>query len=255
MIEDFFIRLKENMESHSRLLKGGKLFLPEYLEGRIFTKTFPPVVHSLAKSLDLDCTEEVTNEMPDNRIYECGDRQRVDFVLEKSGELLFFLELESMDRSQLWTFWEYEEMDEEYNENKLWYYYGTIVNRLTFNKQIPRYLVFLLVLPDRRVDRYQVWDLTKGYEFLHPELLDIICENPYRFYDHLIKSAARLFIERGKKFQDPKTKEWVGKNLVQFQDTCELVFITCTCKHLILSRGKDLFDPEKEKRLEIYWTR
>lgn len=253
MIQEIFIKLKESMESHSQLLKGGELFLPEYLKGRKFTKSFSPVAHSLAKTLDLNYRKEFRNKMPDKKVYECGTYQRVDFVFQKNGELLFFLELESLDRSQLSTFWEYDGMDDDDNLNKLWYYYGTIVNKYTFNKQAPKYFVFLLVLPDQRVKKYQVWDKTNKYMFFHPDLLDIICENPYRFYDHLIKSAARLFIINAQEFQNPKTKKWVKKSLFQFQDTCELVFIACTGKHLILSRGKDLFNSDEEIKLELKW--
>jgi len=53
MIEDFFFSLKESIEVHSSELKSGELLLPEYLEGKRFTKAFPPVVKKAADALGL----------------------------------------------------------------------------------------------------------------------------------------------------------------------------------------------------------
>ncbi|MFO8058669.1 MAG: hypothetical protein R6V10_15390 [bacterium] len=259
VIENFFTKLKESMESNSSLLDGGRLFLPEYLEGKRFTSSFSPIVHDLADSLQLRCEKEVVNRMPDKKIYDLGDHQRVDFVLGDGGEAIFFLELESLDRAQLCTFWDHEGMKHEDIDNKLWYYYGTIVNYFTLGKEVPRYFVWLLILPDQPVndEQYKVWDIDY-YKLFHPSIKKLICENPFRYYDHLIKTSACLFINKEQDDEhmlfDPRKKDWINKKLADFQSECELVYITCTIKQLILSRGRDNFEPEKETRLDMNWN-
>ena len=254
MIHEFFFNLKRSMESHARELKRGKLFLPEYLKGKVLTqRVFRKVVKRLASALNLEFGREYCNSMPAPSEYDCGERQLVDYVLCRSDQLLFFLELESLDRAQLYLFREHEAITEESNENKLWYYYGTLVNHYTYKKKVPRYFVWLLILPDRKVKSYQIWDVTAEYGFFHPSLKTMIYQNPYRFYDHLIKSAARQFIMRQHDFKCTPAASWKKKTLARFQDVCELVFITCTGDRLIMSRGKDFFDPKKEIEVELDW--
>jgi len=246
-IKDFFTRLKESMENHARELKQGDLFLPEYLSGHALTRdVFPKISDTLASALNLEIVPEYHNDMPPPSEYKCGKFQRVDYFLHRGSEPNFFLELESLDRSQLNTFMEHENISEADNDNKLWYYYGTLVNNYTFGQSIPKYFVWLLILPDRQVEPYQIWDVTPDYKFFHPSLKKLVYQSPYRFYDPLIKSAARLFITRDYNFKHPGTKKWTKKRLVQFQDVCELVFITCTMDRLFMSRGKDIFSPEEE---------
>ena len=117
---------------------------------------------------------------------------------------------------------------------------------------IPRCFVWLLILPDEKVDDYtaNLWDIRKCGQtqdhILHPSLKGLIFENPYRFYDHLIKTSARMFLEATRDELD-------GKCLKDFQNDCELVFLTCTGDRLIMSRGKNQFSPEKEKSVAINW--
>lgn len=191
--------------------------------------------------------------MPPPEEYECGRYQVVDYCLHKAGILKYFLELESLDRSQLSTFMEHSDISESNIENKLWYYYGTLINNYTFGKSVPKYSVWILILPNHQVDPYQIWDVAPEYKFFHASLKPLIYQSPYRFYDNLIKSAARIFITKDYDFEDPKTKRWVRKKLVDSQDICELIFITCTVEKLILSRGKDKFDPNKEISVSLNW--
>jgi len=250
MIEKFFLKLKESMESHTQLLEGGRAFLPEFLKGKKFTNSFSPVIRDVASSLDLRYEEEVVNKMPDPKIYDAGDHERVDFVLSDNNDKpIFFLELESLDRAQLSTFWDHEGMKHEDIDNKLRYYYGTVVNKLIYGKDIPGYFVWLLILPEQPVNKgsYKIWDI-EYYKLFHRSIKKLISENPFLFYDHLIKTAARLFINEERQKEHPK-------KLADIQKECELVFITCTGKRLILSRGQDNFEPAREKQLEISWNK
>lgn len=252
-IAEFLTKLKESIEHHARELRRGDLFLPEYLTRNAFTKgVFPKIADALASALDLEIAREHRNYMPPPKEYECGTYQRVDYVLGQSSAPKFFLELESLDRSQLYTFWDGEASDAD-NDNKLWYYYGTLVNHYTYERRAPRFFVWLLILPDRQVERYQLWDVAPAYKLFHRSLRKLVFKNPHRFYDHLIKSAARLFITQHHDFKLPGATNWTKKSLTEFQDVCELVFITCTGERLLLSRGKDLFDPEKEKSVALNW--
>ena len=251
MIEDFFRSLKKCIERYSNELKSGELLLPEYLEGKRFTTAFHPVVEKAANELGLQIKTEITNPMPEG--YECGTRQVVDYVIYKDNVPFIFLEQESLDRAQLYLFRDHDDMKEEDNDNKLWYYYGTIVNRLlgidpTNNKV--KYFVFLLILPDQLVNSkaYTLWDIKNYYKFYHPSMKELVCQNPYRFYDHLIKTSARLFLAESRELPNSDFK-----SIKVLQDECELVFITFTGKKLILSRGKDDFNPSNEIKIEIDW--
>ena len=248
MIERFFLNLKESMQKHTLNLKKGRIFLPEYLGRNRLEKAFKPVSRSLARTLNLTFGYQILNYFPTE--YEIGSNQRVDFVFYEKVKgkqaPLFFLELESLDSSQLCRFREHRGIRDQDNINKLWYYYGTISNYYTLKQKVRRYFVWLLILPYQKVDSYPIWDTQKEYNFFHPSLKKLVYQNPYRFYDHLIKTSAKTFLKTEQKLGS-------GKKLVEFQDTCELVFITCTTKELILSRGIDLFDPQEEKRVQLNW--
>jgi hypothetical protein len=82
-------------------------------------------------------------------------------------------------------------------------------------------------------------------------LKELVYESPYRFYDHLIKSAARLFITKHHDFKPTVSGRWTKIKLTEFQDVCELVFITCSWDRLIMSRGKDHFDPKREINVSL----
>lgn len=254
-MDEFFTKLKESIETHSSDLKKGELFKPSALKNKVFSNIFQKVAQTLGKRLNLEMHQEVTNRMP-KPAEDYGSYQRVDYVYLKSRtQPHFFLELESLDRAQLYLFSDIKLKCGEYAEtNKLWYYLGTIKNHLE-NKPIPRYFVWLLILPDKSVADYStyLWDIKKwGKEeeyILHPSLKELIFENPYRFYDHLIKTSARLFLE-AKRENELKVK---GESLANYQNVCELVFLTCTGDRLIISRGKDHFSPDKEESLTINW--
>ncbi len=255
-INSFFTHLKHSMEQHSDRLKKGRIFLPQYLRGRRFTKGFRPIAYTLAKRLELKVRKEVQNPFLEQ--YELGKPQRVDFAFAgRRAETtpLLFLEVESLGGSQLYQFYEHRQIKEEANYNKLWYYYGTLGNYYTTCKRVPRYFVWFLILPDRQIERspYQWWDPTPDYKFFHPSLKELVCESPYRFYDHLIKASARLFIKKKKEFLSPAKRKWFRMELRECQDVCELVFITCTVDRLIMSRGKDLFDPCREMSVPLNW--
>ena len=256
MIQMFFRKLKESIEDHSIPLKRGKLFLPEYLKGKRFSNSFSPIIKSVTKELRLKFKTEVRNYMPNPKEYDCGNWQQVDFVLHDKDRPIFFVELESIDRSQLYLFRDHPQMNNSDIDNKLWYYYGTLAKKYCphqLQAEAPRYFVSLLILPDQKVSHYKIWDTDHIYNLFHPSLEDLVYENPYRFYDHIIKTSARHFLENKQEFEDPKTGKAVHNNLIRFQKECELVLITCTGQHLILSRGIHLFDPKKEKQVKIQW--
>jgi hypothetical protein len=242
--------MKQSIEAHSKELKNGKVFDPEFLRGKRFSsKLFRRVAMTLAEMTNLEVAFEIKNKMPEG--YEVGSYQRVDCVYRKNGKDKFFLELETLDRAQLYLFWDHKKLKDRYNENKLWYYYGTLANHYDLNKSVPRYFVWLLILPDRKVTGYPTWDVyVPQYKYFHPSLRRLIFENPFRFYDHLIKTAARLFLSENIDFEKNSKTTILGKS---FHDVCELVFITCTGDRLILSRGKDSFDPKKDRIVKLNW--
>ena|SRR2546428_195273 len=123
-IEDFTSGLKVAIERHSRLLKGGRLFLPKYLHRKTLVTTFGAIVESLAQDLELDLKTEYTNRFPAK--YEIDNPQRVDYVLfTKQGNPWLFLELESLDRSQMYLFSD-GPVNKGSEDNKLWYYNATL---------------------------------------------------------------------------------------------------------------------------------
>jgi len=247
MIQNIFMKLKEAMEQHSRILKSGRAFLPEGLEGKALTReVFPKIVGTLASKLKLDLRKEVRNYMPGNYYKDYGvEYQIIDFVFKMDDKDMIFFELESLDRSQIYLFRDYNDMDPDWDDNKLRYYKGTLERRIAKGIHLPRYYISLLILPDQAVGNYTIWDFNKHYNFLHKSLRQVIYQNPYRFYDGMIKSSARLWLE--------ERLDYTGDTLRELQNKCELVFITCTIENLILSRGRDLFNPKKEIVKAIEW--
>lgn len=252
-IEGFVKKLKESMEEHSESLKEGAVFLPEYLKGKEFTaNVFPEVIHTLSQKLELNVRSEFQNKFLGE--YEIGNPQRVDYAFMKTREEpAIFLELESLGRSQLYLFTD-AVFHPKNNDNKLWYYYGTLGKHLTAGYSVPRFFVFLLSLPDYPVTPYQIWDIHKEYQLFQPDLCKIVYANPFQFYDYQIKAQARAFLQRERYFLD-KDGNWVERELEDIHKISELVFITCTIDELILSRGKDLFDPRKDRRFPIQWRK
>jgi len=248
-IEDFVHALKERIEASSSLLNKGGLFLPEFLKGKVFTNKFPMVVEPLGEKLKMPLKREHSNRF--SASYDIKYPQRVDYAFFKeNGTPYLFLEVESLNRSQCYLFMD-AQLKPAQNDNKLWYYHGTLENHFVRNEPIPRYFVFFLVLPDREVSRYQLWDFST-YKIFHPSLRAVVFENPYIFYDRQIKALARAFLNYQLWFNtDTGFKEFKRS---QCEKACELIFITCTIDRLILSRGQDLFDPEKEKSFKINWN-
>ena len=161
-IEGFVKHLKESMEEHSESLKEGAAFLHEYLKGKEFTSNvFPEVIHTLSKRLGLGVRSEFQNKFLPK--YEIGYPQRVDYAfMQTRRDPAIFLELESLGRSQLYLFTD-AVFHPKNNDNKLWYYSGTLGNHFTAGLTVPRFFVFLLSLPNRQVTPYQLWDIHKEY--------------------------------------------------------------------------------------------
>jgi len=249
-IEEFTKRLGVAMERHSALLKGGDLFLPEYLRGKVFVNSFDAVAESLAADLGLDLKTEYTNKFPEE--YEIRRPERVDYVFfTKQRKPWLFLELESLNRAQMYLFSD-GPVNGANEDNKLWYYNATLGKSYMPGEVSPRYFVFLLILPDRPVKRYEVYDLREDYQIYDPTLREVVYRNPYKFYDRQIKAAARGFllhkneVHVGGNWKVPSGKEAQGR--------CELAFITCTIERLVLSRGRDSFDRRKEVSLPLKWS-
>jgi hypothetical protein len=84
--------------------------------------------------------------------------------------------------------------------NKLWHYYVTLAKAYQGRSDAPRYFIWLLVLPDSPVANYQIWDLDRRLGFFNRKFrkpfAHLIRQSPYRFYDPMIKLAARQFLTR-----------------------------------------------------------
>jgi len=86
--------MKESMEAHSKELKNGRVFDPEFLKGKkLSSKLFRKVAETLGELTDLDVDFEVTNRMPKG--YDIGRYQRVDYVYRKNSKDKIYLELET----------------------------------------------------------------------------------------------------------------------------------------------------------------
>jgi hypothetical protein len=248
-LEDFTNALHAAIEGHSDLLKGGNLFLPEYLHHKRMVSTFGAVVDSVAHDLRVDIKPEYTNRF--QKEYEINRPERVDYALfTKQRKPWLFLELESLNRSQMYLFTDGPIVSEN-EDNKLWYYNATLGNSYTPGEASPRYFVFLLILPDRPVNRYEVYDLREDYQIHDPSLREVIYQSPYKFFDMQIKAAARGFLLY--KNEVHVDGAWKVPSRKEAQQRCELVFITCTLDRLIISRGRDLFDRSKELVLPLKW--
>jgi len=253
-MEEFLTKLKECMEAHQKRLRNGRIILPQYLEGGSLEPAFKPVARCLARTFNLR-SQKLSNQFLTE--YDCG-LQIVDFAfMKKDNTPVLFLELESLDGSQLFHFFEHRNITNKDNYNKLWYYYGTLGNYYTADLRVPKYFVWLICLPDRQVEPYHknLWDFKPAYRFFDPSLKCLVYENPYRFYDRLIKTSALRFVKNERRFLDRTTRSWIQKDCRISQDVCELVFITWTGDRLIMSRGKDLFDVNKEKSVALNWRK
>ena len=258
LIPKFVSALRESLES-ARFLSRGKAFLPAHLKGWKLSKGFVKVMKPLAKRLRLDFCQQVANRFPS--VYECGSRQVVDYVLGPREHPVIYCELETLDRAQLYLFWDPPGMPKSESENKLWHYYVTLAKAYQRRAESPRYFVWLLVLPDRPVERFQVWDFDRDFGFFQPKFrkpfMHLIRQSPYRFYDPMIKLAAREFLTKNKEvwFRRIDDKGWEPQWIAPatLQHRCELVFITLTGPELILSRGRDLFEAAKEQRVSVRW--
>ena|SRR2546425_4924272 len=251
-IEEFAKKLTKSMEEYSPQLKNGIVFLPEFLKGGQLENIFAPVTDALAKKLGLERPKRrLANKFLED-IYGAGKRQIVDFVFTENGRPIIFFELESLDRSQLYLFSDGGASAKDNDiDNKLWCYYNTLGKHYTKREKIPKYFVFFLVLPDRSVTKYQLWDLDKHYQLYDPSLKTSIFSNPYRFFDRMIKTLARAFLRAEIDFFI--NGKWSEVSWDKSQQICELIFITCTFDRLVMSRGRDFFDPQKEQCFEIDW--
>ena len=258
LIPDFVTALRESVES-AKFLRKGNAFLPADLKRWKLSKSFGKVMVALAKRLRLPLEEQVANTCPS--VYKCGSRQIVDYVLGPRERPVIYCELETLNRAQLYLFWDPPGMPKSESENKLWHYYVTLAKAYQRRAESPRYFVWLLVLPDHPVERYQIWDFEPDFGFFQPkfrkQFMHLIRQSPYRFYDPMIKLAAREFLTKNKEvwFRRADDKAWEPKWIAPgtLQHRCELVFITLTGRELVLSRGRDLFDAAKEQRVSVRW--
>lgn len=248
-MDRFLSSLKKSLEANSSGLKQGAAFLPSGLKKGYFTKkALPHVAKDAARRLRLPCQGEVRNSFTTD-LGMWLPYQRVDYVIGNPDSPKYFLEVESLDRSQLYLFLPHGGRNDE---SKLWYYWATACKLNRGIKSMPRYFVWLLILPDQPVGPYQNWDFEKPHRLFDRKLKPIIQENPFALYDPLIKTSARLFLKRQELLVDRDGK-WIKGCLADFQDRCELIFITCTGRQLVMSRGRDLFDGTKELRMSLEW--
>ena len=96
------------------------------------------------------------------------------------------------------------------------------------------------------------WDASPYYGFVDRSLAGLILHSPFRFYDPLIKAGARRFLDQPVDFPDGKGG-WRKRKPSELQGECELVFVTLTRTHLVVSRGRDDFSFEAEKRYPLRW--
>jgi hypothetical protein len=160
-VEKLFVELRRAIE-RSPSLRRGEAFLPRYLKrGQLSKRAFSPVAARPAKAMRMSLRKEVHNALKPE--YECGSRQRVDYVLATDEGPAIFIELETLDRAQPYVFVDPERAED--NDNKLWYYYATLGERHRKAIKGPQLFVWILVLPDEPVGRYQIWDSDSGFFF------------------------------------------------------------------------------------------
>jgi hypothetical protein len=253
MIDQFFGELARAIEQEPGLMRGA-VFLPEYLKGKRLSATgFRAIATAVGGALGMEVREQYRNEFPPE--YETGyHRQFVDYAYLVNDVPQVFLELESLDRAQLYLFSDPPVDPEKNSLNKLWYYYVTLGERYRGELAGPLYFAFLLILPDESVGHYQIWDSKKDYGFFEASMESVVRQSPFRFYDRRIKVSAREFLDREQEFPEPPgLAEWTRKRPKDLGHLCELVMFTATRTELIMSRGRNLFAPECERRLALNW--
>jgi hypothetical protein len=242
-MERFFLALRKSLESNP-IVQKGQCFLQRR---RLVNDVFPPIARQTGKRLNLRVHKEICNAFPPD--WNIGHRQMVDYVYGDVNDPEYFFEVESLDRAQLYLFLPHGDRSDD---SKLWYYWGTVCKRLSGDVGMPRYFVWLLILPDQPVSTMPFWDASKYYGLFSPHLREIVQDSPFRFYDQLIKTSAKLFLRRNDWMKIGNTRDgWRRARLVDYQHACELVIITCTGQQLLMSRGSDEFDPSKEKRISL----
>jgi len=233
-------------------LRNGEAFLPIHLKGwRLSRYLFSPVADALASKIGWQVIREKRVTFPP--VYEVWTGMRVDYAFSdaRSRRPHIYLELETLDRAQLYNF--LPRPDEEDDESKLWHYYGLLAKHLQGIELAPKALLFVMVLPDEPVDRYQLWDTARDVGLFRSELAPLIYQSPFRFFDPLIKSAARLFLRRLESFPT-RLGGWESHRIADLQHVCELVFVTLTRKVMVVSRGRDGFAPNAERRYPLTWV-
>jgi len=176
---------------------------------------------------------------------------RVDYAFYATDrdQPTIYLELETLDRAQLYNF--LPRRDSNSDQSKFWYWYGIVANHLTGHSLAPRALIFLLVLPDEPVHNYRVWDVYDAKLF-DTDIRRLIYQSPFRFYDPLIKTAAQLFLECPIEFPSGGGG-WSTSTPKEFQHVCELVLVTVTRSFIVMVRGKKGFVTAADERYPLLW--
>jgi hypothetical protein len=94
------------------------------------------VAQHLANQLRLTLTKELPHKFPDELDIGCK-RQFVDYVFGDPDHPLYYFELESLDRAQLYLFLPH---GGSRDESKLWYYWGTLCKKNRGDKSMLRLL-------------------------------------------------------------------------------------------------------------------
>src|SRR5215831_3279799 len=226
-----FVRyLKASIEG-APCLQSGEAFLPAGLKGSRFSKQlFLPVVSHLASQLGWSVQPERHISFPVE--YEVWQSMRVDYSFYDTDRdhPIIYLELETLDRAQLYNF--LPRKNQDIDESKFWHWYGIVANHLAKRRLAPRALIFLLVLPDEPVKSYHVWDIDYAKLF-HADIRRLIYQSPFRVYDPLIKAAAQLFLKHPREFPND-AGGWKTHKPKELQHVCELVFVTATRAYIVV---------------------
>src|SRR5438552_17182321 len=148
----FVHQLKASLEA-APSLRRGEAFLPVHLKGwRLSRYLFAPVAEHLASSLGWRLARERRISFPAK--YQVWNSMCVDYVFtdELACRPTVYLELETLDRAQLYNF--LPRRDDDVDDSKLWHYYGILAKHLENIERAPRAQVFLLVLTDAPVVRH-----------------------------------------------------------------------------------------------------
>jgi len=251
MLNKFLTSLSKVLNENDNKLKGGRVFLPEYLKGKKGIKVISQSIEEVGNRFEFDVLQEFTNPFIKNR-KEYGS-QRMDFAFQEDSDFIAFVELESLDRSQLYVFKPNPDQNYKNDSSKLWYYFATLETGILQKEKLPKFFIFILILPNREVSPYQIWDVQSDCNLLDKSERVNIFQNPFSFYDHRIKDTARDFLTDN---MAEVTKSWKPllikqRPLIEYQDKCELVFFTITIDEIILSRGKDAFASNKETKSNL----